>query len=118
MLSNFTRGLQYFFCTNIPFFKPPPPSSIIESVQTHLGRPGWPFCCISERLPRNRHQDLVAMSIDNGVFRSPYMVALDHDVKSIVVAIRGTLSTADGIYYIYIFFVHISMLQYLDILSY
>jgi hypothetical protein len=97
MLGNFTRGLQHLLCPEscISACRPPIAQTVAESVMTHLGRPGWPFCCISERPPRNRHTDLIAISLDNGLFRSPYMIALDHDMRSVVVAIRGTLSTAD-----------------------
>ncbi|KAJ3417339.1 hypothetical protein HDV05_004804 [Chytridiales sp. JEL 0842] len=98
MLGNFTRGLQHLLCPSASLLsccRPPAAQSVIESVTTHLGSPGWPFCCISERAPRDRHSDLVALSLDNGIFRSPYMIALDHDMGAVVVAVRGTLSTAD-----------------------
>ncbi|KAJ3274723.1 hypothetical protein HDV01_002245 [Terramyces sp. JEL0728] len=38
---------------------------------------------------------LIHFSISNDLFRSPYMISLDHDWSSIVIAIRGTYSAAD-----------------------
>ncbi|KAJ3197543.1 hypothetical protein HK101_002846 [Irineochytrium annulatum] len=93
MLSNFYVGVKYLLCPQ--FCGPPSAQNVADSVRTHLGKPGWPFCCVVERPPRNRHTDLLAISLDNGIFRSPYIVALDHDKKAVVVAVRGTLSTAD-----------------------
>ncbi|KAI9352113.1 hypothetical protein BDR26DRAFT_850366 [Obelidium mucronatum] len=99
--SNFTRALQ-ILC--VPEWCLPhhhradyhgQPQNVIENVRNHLGKPGWPFCCVEERAPRHRHSDLLAISLENGFFRSPYMVCLDHDKKMVVVAVRGTMSTAD-----------------------
>ncbi|KAI8853421.1 hypothetical protein BC829DRAFT_413907 [Chytridium lagenaria] len=95
MLTNFFSGLKYLLCPSGVCYGPPIAQSLLDSVRTHLGRPGWPFCCIPERPPTHRHTDLIALSLDNGIFRSPYIIALDHDKKAVVVAIRGTLSTAD-----------------------
>ncbi|KAI8618022.1 hypothetical protein BC830DRAFT_1110767 [Chytriomyces sp. MP71] len=93
---NFTRGLQ-MLC--IPDCCLPRTSnnnnSVLDNVRSHLGRPGWPLCCIRERVPRDRHCDLVAISLENGLFRSPYLVCLDREFKKVVVAVRGTMSTAD-----------------------
>ncbi|KAJ3031766.1 UNVERIFIED_CONTAM: hypothetical protein HDU68_000053 [Siphonaria sp. JEL0065] len=72
------------------------PQNVVENVRHHLGKPGWPFCCVQERAPKHRHADLLAISLENGFFRSPYMVCLDHGRKVVVVAVRGTMSTADG----------------------
>lgn len=38
---------------------------------------------------------LIHISKENDVFQSPYLVALDHKWKTLVIAIRGTLSVAD-----------------------
>ncbi|KAJ3255253.1 hypothetical protein HK103_006396 [Boothiomyces macroporosus] len=38
---------------------------------------------------------LIHFSLSNDLFRSPYMISLDHDWSSIVIAIRGTYSAAD-----------------------
>ncbi|KAJ3112317.1 hypothetical protein HDU96_004691 [Phlyctochytrium bullatum] len=97
MLTNFFAGLKFLLCPTRTCcgLGPPHSQTLVESVQTHLGRPGWPFCCIPERPPRHRPSDLLALSLDNGLFRSPYIVALDHEKQAVVVAVRGTLSTAD-----------------------
>ncbi|KAJ3215963.1 hypothetical protein HDU67_010119 [Dinochytrium kinnereticum] len=95
MLTNFFSGLQFLIFPSGSCWGPAISQTLLESVRTHLGRPGWPFCCIPERPPQHRHADLLAISLDNGIYRSPYIIALDHDKKAVVVAIRGTLSTAD-----------------------
>ncbi|ORY43055.1 alpha/beta-hydrolase [Rhizoclosmatium globosum] len=96
--SNFTRTLHHLCipecCTGDSEYHGPP-QSVVENVRNHLGRPGWPFCCVQERAPRHRHHDLITISLENGLFRSPYMVCLDHERSKIVVAVRGTMSTAD-----------------------
>lgn len=39
--------------------------------------------------------DIVYVSFENDVYKVPYMVALDHEMKSVVVAFRGTFSFGD-----------------------
>ncbi|KAJ3298008.1 hypothetical protein HK104_011232 [Borealophlyctis nickersoniae] len=46
-------------------------------------------------LRRRKHGDLLYISRNNGLFRSPFFVARDPATHSVVIAIRGTLSTAD-----------------------
>lgn len=38
---------------------------------------------------------LIHFSDDNDIFKLPYMIVLDHEWESIVIAIRGTFSAAD-----------------------
>ncbi|KAJ3264488.1 hypothetical protein HDU77_008349 [Chytriomyces hyalinus] len=98
-LSNFTRGLRMLCipeaCWPSHDTTPAHLGRVVDNVRNHLGQPGWPFCCVQERAPRDRHGDLVAISLENGLFRSPYLVCLDHEMRQVVVAIRGTMSTAD-----------------------
>ncbi|TPX75857.1 hypothetical protein CcCBS67573_g02878 [Chytriomyces confervae] len=98
-LSNFTRGLRMLCipeaCWPSHDTTPAHLGRVVDNVRNHLGQPGWPFCCVQERAPRDRHGDLVAISLENGLFRSPYLVCLDHEMRKVVVAIRGTMSTAD-----------------------
>jgi sn1-specific diacylglycerol lipase len=42
-------------------------------------------------------QDLVYASFHNDVFRTPFFLAVDHSTKSIVLAIRGTMSLRDTV---------------------
>ncbi|KAJ3060975.1 hypothetical protein HDU98_003097, partial [Podochytrium sp. JEL0797] len=97
--TNFTRTLQHLCvprsCFSFSSSASAPPLSVAENVRNHLGKPGWPFCCVAEHAPRERHKDLLAISLENGLFRSPYMVCLDHEFHKVVVAVRGTMSTAD-----------------------
>lgn len=39
--------------------------------------------------------DIVYASFMNGIYRSPFLVILDHEYRSVVVSIRGTLSMGD-----------------------
>lgn len=39
--------------------------------------------------------DIVCVSFENDVYKVPYLVCLDHEMKSVVVAFRGTLSFKD-----------------------
>lgn len=41
--------------------------------------------------------DLLYASFENNVFQTPFFIALDHDERCIVVAIRGTMSLRDAI---------------------
>ena len=41
--------------------------------------------------------DLLYASFENNVFQTPFFVALDHAERSIIVAIRGTMSLRDAI---------------------
>ncbi|KAJ1537068.1 hypothetical protein HK096_004623 [Nowakowskiella sp. JEL0078] len=41
------------------------------------------------------HDDLVYLSLENTLYKPPFLVALDHEKSCVVVAIRGTLSTID-----------------------
>ncbi|KAI9199330.1 uncharacterized protein BJ171DRAFT_518816 [Polychytrium aggregatum] len=78
-------------------------SHVSRNVQTHLGNVGWPCCCVpghppplpDERGGHGGHPDLIYFSGDNGLFRSPYYICFDHKKGAVVIAIRGTLSTAD-----------------------
>ncbi|TPX65219.1 hypothetical protein SpCBS45565_g05341 [Spizellomyces sp. 'palustris'] len=48
-----------------------------------------------QTLHNNLHSDLIYISHVNSPFRSPFFVSLDHQSRSVVVAVRGTFSTAD-----------------------
>ena len=40
---------------------------------------------------------IIHVNLTNEIFRSPYLIALDRDNQSIVVAVRGTLSFSDAL---------------------
>ncbi|KAJ3037576.1 hypothetical protein HK097_003468 [Rhizophlyctis rosea] len=44
---------------------------------------------------RKRSEELIYISRSNGLFRSPFFISRDPTTRSIVIAVRGTLSTAD-----------------------
>ncbi|KAI8923738.1 hypothetical protein BC831DRAFT_24318 [Entophlyctis helioformis] len=96
MFANFSDGLKHLLC---PCTSPAPMSSI-QAVRTYMDR-GWSvgcLCCFPASCffsnPRE-HEDLVYASTVNRLFKSPFVVCLDHEFKAIVISIRGTLSTTD-----------------------
>ncbi|KAJ3044441.1 hypothetical protein HK097_001467 [Rhizophlyctis rosea] len=99
LFTNFLRGVAHVCC---PGYRVPVTSAAV-AVRTHI-QPGWPCCCCFVGPSRNErtlsasgggHEDLIHLSLENGLFISPYFVAFDHPSKSIVIAVRGTMSTAD-----------------------
>eukprot|EP00126_Sphaerothecum_destruens_P015843 Sdes_comp9908_c0_seq1m1449 len=44
-----------------------------------------------------KDDDILFSTFENEIFKSPYYIALDHDKKRVVIAIRGTLSLEDCI---------------------
>ncbi len=84
----------------------------LRYVQQHIAEPGWPFCCLnmcSTDAAETRHTyenllldiqhdnniKILHLSTENHLGMSPFIVSLDLVKKKIVIAIRGTLSTAD-----------------------
>ncbi|OAJ42737.1 hypothetical protein BDEG_26155 [Batrachochytrium dendrobatidis JEL423] len=96
MLTHFFDGFRHLCCPCTGS----KPHSAINAVQMYMDS-GWSngclccfpaSCCYSKPC---RHDDLIHISITNELFKSPFMVCFDHDTASIVVSIRGTLSTTD-----------------------
>ncbi len=57
-------------------------------------------CCLCStaalrQTARVDSQDIVYISFENGYFEPPFYVAVDHSTTSLIVAIRGTLTTKD-----------------------
>lgn len=74
--------------------------TLLQSIQLSLSRE-WAFgclCCFPAawhgRGPRH-HPDIVCHSMESGVLKAPYVLAIDHEKKAIVLAIRGTMSLND-----------------------
>lgn len=44
-----------------------------------------------------KDMDLLYASFENNVFQTPFFIALDHEERCIMVAIRGTMSLRDAI---------------------
>lgn len=49
------------------------------------------------RVAQLDEEDVVYASFENGLYQSPFLVLLDHECRSVVVSIRGTLSMGDVI---------------------
>ncbi|KAJ3295142.1 hypothetical protein HK104_002952 [Borealophlyctis nickersoniae] len=97
IFTNFMRGLLHVFC---PRYRPPVDSAA-TAVRTHI-EPGCGCACfasstISDTMGASggAHADLVHLSMKNGLFVSPYVVCFHHSSRTVVIAVRGTLSTAD-----------------------
>ncbi|KAJ3168446.1 hypothetical protein HDU87_001002 [Geranomyces variabilis] len=98
MLNNFGRGLFHLLC---PCTRTPPETAV-AAVQTNTA-PSFLACipCFSSSKPKEiadqmlPHADIVHVSLRGGLFRSPFVVCFDHSRRTVVIAVRGTLSTAD-----------------------
>ncbi|KAJ3156757.1 hypothetical protein HDU86_003523 [Geranomyces michiganensis] len=98
VFSNFGRGLFHLLC---PCARTPPESAV-AAVQTNTA-PSFVAClpCFSSSQPKDiadqmlPHADIVHVSLRGGLFRSPFVVCFDHPRRTVVIAVRGTLSTAD-----------------------
>ncbi|KNC99851.1 uncharacterized protein SPPG_05225 [Spizellomyces punctatus DAOM BR117] len=90
----------------IPHPKPTPTKEVWQAVATEGGL--FPFLGTStdslesgevgediQTVHKKLHSDLIYISHINSPFRSPFFVSLDHQSRSVVVAVRGTFSTAD-----------------------
>ena len=55
------------------------------------------FCCCpgAHRVDDIMHSDLIYISIKGSMFKSPFVVSVDHEHKAVIIATRGTLSTTD-----------------------
>ena len=40
---------------------------------------------------------IVFVTFENSLYRQPYLVAVDHDKKAVVIAVRGSLSLGDAL---------------------
>ncbi|KAH6561201.1 hypothetical protein BASA62_010006 [Batrachochytrium salamandrivorans] len=96
MFAHFSDGLRHLCC---PCTSSKPRTASI-AVRTYMDD-GWSngcLCCFPASCfcshPRY-HDDLIYVSTTNDLFKSPFMVCFDHYTSSIVIAIRGTLSTTD-----------------------
>ncbi|KAI8912924.1 Alpha/Beta hydrolase protein, partial [Powellomyces hirtus] len=99
MFNNFARGAYHLCCpcTRVA------PETAVEAVQVTASASSW-FCCFpttptpssaelaDQMLP---HADIIYVSLHGGLFRSPFVVCFDHPRQTVVIAVRGTLSTAD-----------------------
>ncbi|KAI9090173.1 hypothetical protein DFS34DRAFT_597695 [Phlyctochytrium arcticum] len=92
MWTNFSRGVFHLLCP----WRRDPPKTAIAAIQTFTATTCIPCLppstTLSDRLP---HADLVYLSLNGGLFRTPFSICFDHHRRTIVISVRGTLSTAD-----------------------
>ncbi|KAI8910166.1 Alpha/Beta hydrolase protein [Gorgonomyces haynaldii] len=93
--SNPVAGLRRMLCPCLL----PKPATAVDSIQMSLNE-NWAFgclcCCPVACINRSfTHEHVVYSSIDGDLFKSPFFVALDESTRSLVVSIRGTMSTSD-----------------------
>ncbi|KAJ3180858.1 hypothetical protein HDU85_003943 [Gaertneriomyces sp. JEL0708] len=92
MFTNMARGLKHLLC---PWARPTP-TTAVAAIRTFTA-PSFIPCVpaatpLQEQLP---HADIVYVSLKGGLFRTPFVICYDHPRQAVVVAVRGTLSTAD-----------------------
>ncbi|KAI9007239.1 hypothetical protein BC832DRAFT_530693 [Gaertneriomyces semiglobifer] len=92
MFTNMARGLKHMLC---PWARPTP-ATAVAAIRTFTA-PSFIPCVpattpLQEQLP---HADIVYVSLKGGLFRTPFVICYDHPRQAVVVAVRGTLSTAD-----------------------
>ena len=68
-----------------------------RSSSEHIHRDNRCFCYMSglRRMTGLDEVDVIYASFENDVYKVPFMVCLDHETKSVVLAFRGTLSFGD-----------------------
>ena len=101
MFSDILGGLRYMCC---PCFSQANHSAI-EALEKTM-EPGCQtlLCCFpgSWLVDQTHHSDLIYKNIKGKMFKSPFAVAFDQKTNSIVIAVRGTLSTKDLLADLYI----------------
>lgn len=63
----------------------------------HIRNDNWCSCHLGglQQFTGLHEMDIICLSFENDVYMVPYMVCLDHETKSVVVAFRGTFSFGD-----------------------
>ena len=102
MFTNFGLGLKHLLCPCLT----PKPTSALEAISLSLNNE-WArhsLCCFPVSCIRAapEHPDIAYHSIQGAVFKSPFTVTIDYPRKSVVIAIRGTMSTTDLLADLYI----------------
>ncbi|TPX31248.1 hypothetical protein SmJEL517_g05384 [Synchytrium microbalum] len=87
-----SRNLRQFMDFHFPA-----PKTVAEHVSLQFGTSGYCCCGILECLPKTdkSHPDLLYISYHNDIFLSPFLVAVDRERRTLVIAIRGSMSISD-----------------------
>ncbi|KAI8900148.1 hypothetical protein BC833DRAFT_582816 [Globomyces pollinis-pini] len=93
MFANLTRGCGYMCCPHAHSEISSPIMAIERTMDTGMASM---LCCFpGSWIKDTSHPDLLHKSIHGKLFKSPFAVSVDHKLKSIIISIRGTLSTTD-----------------------
>jgi hypothetical protein len=80
------------------------PLTAAKTIEKSMDR-GFSYllCCFPGSWYRKlSHPDLIYTSIEGKLFKSPFAVCVDHDLKAVIIAIRGTMSTTDFLVDLYL----------------
>ncbi|KAJ3220668.1 hypothetical protein HK099_004117 [Clydaea vesicula] len=110
LFSNCRDGLQHLLCSCFQkpneellfevktHFSPPGKLDLIKnSEKSNVYTTGWPFCCFPKKAKYTmKSQNILHMSVNNNELFFPMFFCYKDDFrKALIIAIRGTLSTAD-----------------------
>ena len=65
--------------------------------QAHIIKDNSCFCYLAglRRISGLNEMDIMYASFENDLYRTPFLVCLDHEMQAVVIAVRGTLSMQD-----------------------
>ncbi|KAJ3272309.1 hypothetical protein HDV01_005743 [Terramyces sp. JEL0728] len=100
MFANLRRGCTFMCCPHLNAEIASPIIAIERTMDT--GCQSLLCCFPGTWIPDTTHPDLVYKSIKGKLFKSPFAVSVDHALRSVIISIRGTLSTTDLLVDLYI----------------
>lgn len=105
VFADFNRGFRYLCCPTMRTNSHPNGLNGLTAVgalQRSMSGCSFLLCCFPGSYVKHQHPDLVYASLNGRLFKSPFAVSIDHSIRTIVVAIRGTLSTTDLLIDLYV----------------
>jgi hypothetical protein len=100
MFADMKRGLSYMCCPHTQSNVTSAVMAIERSMDTGCT---YLLCCFpGTYIPPHEHPDLLYSSLKGRLFKSPFAVSVDHTLKAVVIATRGTMSTTDLLVDLYI----------------
>ncbi|KAJ3319368.1 hypothetical protein HDV06_006395 [Boothiomyces sp. JEL0866] len=100
MFANLKRGCTFMCCPHLNSDISSPIIAIERTMDT--GCQSLLCCFPGTWIKDTTHPDLVYKSIKGKLFKSPFAVSVDHALRSVIISIRGTLSTTDLLVDLYI----------------
>jgi hypothetical protein len=100
LFADIRRGLSYMCCPHAQEKVTSAVMAVERSMDTGCT---YLLCCFpGTYLETPEHPDLLYASLKGRLFKSPFAVSVDHRIKTVVIATRGTLSTTDLLVDLYI----------------